>query len=80
MVFLAATRADRERLATSNHMRNNRSGLISNRRLAGYWDSVALTEAEDYATEALKLVLGDNVERIAVVGDDLARTTRVGEL
>lgn len=36
--------------------------------LATLWDAVALTDAEDLAINATKLVLGDEVERFAVIG------------
>lgn len=43
-------------------------GLLSNAHMAEFWDRVALTDAEDQAVEALKLVLGDQVDRVTVVG------------
>lgn len=45
-------------------------GLLSNDDIATLWDRVALTENEDMAVEALKLILGNDVERIAIIGDD----------
>ena len=47
-------------------------GLPSNNRLARFWDNVALTEEEDLSIRALQLI-GDGVERVAVVGDDERR-------
>lgn len=47
-------------------------GLPSNRRLARYWDCVALTGKEDLPLAALRLA-GHGIERVAVVGDGLAR-------
>lgn len=47
-------------------------GLPSNNRLARFWDNVALTEEEDLSIQALQLI-GDGVERVAVVGDDERR-------
>ena len=44
-------------------------GLLANSDLAGFWDMVALTDGEELAVEALRIVLGDDVERLAVVGD-----------
>ena len=44
-------------------------GLTENRKLARFWDSVVLTEEEQFSLEALRLI-GDNIERVAVVGDD----------
>ena len=43
-------------------------GLLSNAHMAEFWDRVALTDAEDRAVEALKLVLGNEVDRVTVVG------------
>ena len=44
-------------------------GLPSNNRLARFWDNVALTDEEDLSIRALQLI-GDGVERVAVVGDE----------
>ena len=52
-------------------------GLLSNSRLARFWDNVALTEEEDLSIRALQLI-GDDVERVAVVGDDERRHSREG--
>jgi len=48
-------------------------GLLNNTRLARFWDEVALTEEENLAIEALRLILGNSIERVAVVGDDESR-------
>ena len=45
-------------------------GLPTNNRLARYWDSVALTAAEDLAIQALRIILGSSIDRVAVVGAD----------
>ncbi len=45
-------------------------GLIDNLALSQFWDTVALTDDESRATQALSLIFGDEVERVAVVGDD----------
>lgn len=47
-------------------------GLPSNGSLARFWDNVALTEKEDLSIRALQLI-GDDIERVAVVGDDERR-------
>ena len=47
-------------------------GLPTNSKLARFWDSVALTEKEDLSLQALRLV-GDSIERVAVVGDEGSR-------
>ena len=45
-------------------------GLLSNQRLASLWNEVALTEDEERATEALRIIRGNEIARVAVVGDD----------
>ena len=47
-------------------------GLLSNQRLASLWNDVALTEDEDRATESLRLIRGNEIDRVAVVGGDRA--------
>lgn len=44
--------------------------LIHNNDLARFWDSVALTEHENFSVQALRPILGSEIERIAVVGSD----------
>ncbi len=44
-------------------------GLIKTVDVARLWDSVALTHAEEFVTEAIRLVIGDSLERLAVIGD-----------
>ena len=48
-------------------------GLPTNSGLASLWDNVALTEEEDLAIKALRLILDDSIDRVAVVGDDESR-------
>lgn len=48
-------------------------GLMRNEEVATFWDRVALTDDEAHAVEALQLVLGNEVERVAMVGDDAPR-------
>lgn len=45
-------------------------GLMSNREIAGYWEEVVLTPHENAVVEALRLVMGQQVRRVAVVGSD----------
>ena len=52
-------------------------GLLSNSRLARFWDNVALTEGEDLSIQALQLIC-DDIERVAVVGDDEKRHSGEG--
>ena len=45
-------------------------GLPNNYQLAGFWDSVALTDDDGRAVQSLQIIGGEHVERIAFVGDD----------
>lgn len=45
-------------------------GRLGHNKLARLWDQVALTDDEERAVSALRLIVGDDVERAAVVGDD----------
>ena len=47
-------------------------GLTENEAMARYWDQVALTDDEERAVGALRIVLGGGVDRVAVIGDDRA--------
>lgn len=53
-------------------------GLLTNRQTQTLWSSVALTDAEEEAVEALNLVVGiyGAIERVAFVGDDRLAPTR----
>ena len=53
-------------------------GLLDNNDLARLWDGVALTDDEERSVSALQLVLGTEVERVAVVGDDVTYPRRSG--
>ena len=44
--------------------------VLTNDEIARYWDAIALTPHEAVAEEALRLVMGDRVQRVAVIGDD----------
>ena len=48
-------------------------GLPDNGHLAGLWSLIALTEDEEFLVRALRLILGERVERITVVGDEGGR-------
>lgn len=50
-------------------------GLPSNNRLARFWDNVALTDEESLSIRALQLI-GEGIERVAVVGDEEGRYPR----
>ena len=43
--------------------------VINNTDMARFWDNVVLTDYEDQATQALQLIYGDEIERIAMIGD-----------
>ena len=49
-------------------------GLLNNNEIARFWDAIALTDDEDRAVQALKLILGNEVDRVAVIGDDDPRS------
>ena len=44
--------------------------VLSNTDIGRLWDKVALTDDESRTVEALRLVFGDTVERVAVIGDE----------
>lgn len=44
--------------------------LMDNESIARFWDSVALTDYETQAVQALRLIYGDEVDRVAMVGDE----------
>ena len=48
-------------------------GLLSNAVIARFWDRVVLTDSESKAVETLGLVLGDTLEGVTMVGDDVPR-------
>ena len=49
-------------------------GLLSSHDLARFWDNVVLTGAEDLSMRALQIVLGDEVSRVAVIGEGRSRS------
>ena len=46
---------------------------MDNDRMAAFWDSVALTDYEMRAVQALQLIYGDGVDRVAMIGDEERR-------
>ncbi len=52
-------------------------GILTNADLARFWDTVAPTSDDERATRVLRLVLGEGVERVLVVGN--GTTARGGE-
>ena len=53
-------------------------GLLSSHDMARFWDNVVLTDAEDLSIRALRLVLRDEVSRVAVIGEGGPRSPRNG--
>ena len=51
------------------HIESLGPGLLRNSEIARLWDGVALTEAEDIAVETVRLIVGDRLERLTVIGD-----------
>ncbi len=51
-------------------------GLPSNGDMARFWDGVALTDDETRAVHALRLIYGDDVERIGLIGDERSKYIR----
>ena len=43
---------------------------MDNDSMARFWDSVALTDYEMRAVQALQLIYGDDVDRVAMIGDE----------
>ena len=52
-------------------------GLLSEREFAMFWDVVALTDEEERAVQALRMILGRDVDRVAMIGDDRRHGRRV---
>ncbi|MDE2929609.1 MAG: AAA family ATPase [Chloroflexota bacterium] len=52
--------------------------VLDNTAIARLWDKVALTDDEGRALEALRLVFGATIERVAVIGDVQSVTARLG--
>ena len=52
--------------------------VLESNEIARFWDRVALTDDENRAVEALRLVFGETVKRAAVIGDDRKSVPRFG--
>ena len=52
--------------------------VLESTDVARFWDKVALTDDENRAVEALRLVYGGTILRAAVVGDDKSTRSRYG--
>ena len=44
--------------------------LLNSADVARFWDKVALTDYEDHALRALRLIFGDKIAGVAMIGDD----------
>lgn len=44
--------------------------VIDNPTMASFWDGIALTDYEDRAVQTLRLIYGDEIERLAFIGLD----------
>ena len=53
-------------------------GLPSSSQLSQFWDSVALTDEESKAVDALNLIYSGRVERVAMIGDDIGTRRSTG--
>ena len=47
-------------------------GLLSDKEIVRFWNAIALTDDEDRAMQALRLILGSDLERVAVIRDDVS--------
>ena len=52
-------------------------GLLSDEEIVRSWNAIALTEDEDRAVQALRLVFGNDLERVAVRRDEISDTEHV---
>ena len=53
-------------------------GLPDNAAMVRFWDRIALTDSESLPVQALQLILGNAVNRVAVIGDDEPRVGKTG--
>lgn len=49
-------------------------GLLSDEEIVRSWNAIALTEDEDRAVQALRLIFGNDLERVAVRRDEISDT------
>ena len=52
-------------------------GLLSDKEIVRSWNAIALTEDEDRAVQALRLIFGNDLERVAVRRDEISDTEHV---
>ena len=46
--------------------------VLNNKEIARFWKAIALTDDEDRAMQALRLIFGSDLERVAVIRDDIS--------
>ena len=46
-------------------------GLLSDDEIVRFWNAIALTDDEDRAVQAMRLIFGNDLERVAVLRDDV---------
>ncbi len=46
--------------------------VLSNEEIARFWNTIALTDDEDRAVQALKLIFGNDLERVGVIRNDVS--------
>ena len=46
--------------------------VLNNEEIARFWKAIALTDDEDRAMQALKLIFGSDLERVATIRDDIS--------
>ena len=51
-------------------------GLLDNDEIARFWDKIALTDGEEHAVDALRLIFGNKVERIALTAEEFKQHGR----
>lgn len=69
---------DQDPLPAAMKCRSLGPGLPNNEEVTELWDSIALTDDEVRAVEALNLVLDDRADRVTVIGEDHRRFRRIG--
>ena len=52
-------------------------GLLSDEEIVRFWNAIALTDDEDRAVQALRLIFGNDLERVAVRRDEIPDTKHV---
>ena len=69
---------DQDPLPAAMNCRSLGPGLPSNEEVTELWDEIALTDDEDRAVQALNLVLDDEADRVAMIGEGYGHYRRRG--